>query len=243
MSNGIPKDEWVDVSIDKDFNISRRWPDVNPNVEVEHCPEFQYQVNTVLGDSETWHKGLPKGYAWNYQYEVYKVVDAKKAVAEVQKEVDEGTVFIDSNPKTAFGAVKPGTFQTPPMPLYEYSLAHYQGALKYGHMNWREDPVSTSTYINAARRHIDLYMEGQKYSSDTGDTPNGVRGIHNLGHAMTCLSIVMDAEFYGTLIDDRSEFGAAEKLEQYFEETKKLQQHLMKTWTGHSQQLKDKIKK
>jgi hypothetical protein len=141
--------------------------------------------------------------------------------------------FIDSNPKTAFGAVKPGTFNTPPIPLYEYSLAHYQGALKYGHYNWREDPVSISTYINAARRHIDLFLEGQKDASDTG--------IHNLAHAMTCLSIVIDAEWYGTLIDDRSTFGAAQKMEEYFEARKPLQQKIMKDWTGHAKQLKEKL--
>ena len=160
---------------------------------------------------------------------------------EVPKEVpaavisSEASVFIDTNPKTAFGAVKPGTFQTPMMPFYEYSLAHYQGALKYGHMNWREDPVSTSTYINAARRHIDLYLEGQKEASDTG--------IHNLAHAMACLSIVIDAEWYGTLLDDRSTFGAAQKMEEYFESKKELQLKIAKDWTGHVAQLEAKLTK
>lgn len=146
----------------------------------------------------------------------------------------EAVTFIDTNPKTAFGAVKPGTYTTPPMPLYEYSLAHYQGALKYGHYNWREDPVSISTYVNAAKRHIDLYIEGQRDASDTG--------IHNLAHAMTCLSIVIDAEWYGTLIDDRSAMGDAVKLEAYFESKKPLQLKIQKDWSGHAEQLKAKLK-
>lgn len=143
--------------------------------------------------------------------------------------------FIDSNPKTAFGAVKPGTFQTPPMPLYEYSLAHYQGALKYGHYNWREDPVSISTYINAARRHIDLFVEGQKDAADTS--------IHNLAHAMTCLSIVIDAEWYGTLIDDRGsmEIRGHDKLEEYFNASKERVTKITNDWTGHAQELKAKL--
>jgi len=227
---------------------------------------FRYIPNSLAG-SEQWQPGLPEVLYFaesdkKVKRKPYHGIKSPKAGSPAEQGPElimprfdaknppgnvipkaEVTVtqFIDSNPKTAFGAVKPGTFNTPPMPLYEYSLAHYQGALKYGHYNWREDPVSISTYINAARRHIDLYMEGQKYSSDTGDLPNGVRGVHNLAHSMTCLSIVMDAEFFGTLIDDRSGFGAADKLEQYFEEAKKLQQHLMKTWTGHAQQLKAKL--
>lgn len=152
-------------------------------------------------------------------------------------------IYKDGNPKTQFGAVKPGTFETPPIPLYEYSLAHTQGALKYGHYNWRDDPVSISTYVDAAKRHIDLYVAGQKNASDTG--------IHNLAHGMCCLSIIIDAEAHDTLIDDRKlsirheiptgdEVGTDDILERYFEEGKKRVLAIKEQWTGHAEAVRNK---
>lgn len=145
-------------------------------------------------------------------------------------------IYKDGNPKTQFGAVKPGTYYTPPYPLYEYSLAHMQGALKYGHYNWRNDPISISTYIDAAKRHIDLYVAGQKDASDTG--------IHNLAHGMCCLSIIMDAELHGTLIDDRHTMiqytnnATGEILEGYMERTKDRVTRIKEEWAGHAEAVK-----
>lgn len=207
------------------------WSDDLYYIQQSNKGIFRYQVNLMSG-SEIWIEGLPEGF--KIDYDTGQIKRIYQDVIDPPK-VDERQVFIDTNPKTAFGAVKPGTFQTPPIPLYEYSLAHYQGSLKYGHYNWREDPVSISTYINAARRHIDLYIEGQKEAGDTG--------IHNLAHAMTCLSIVIDAEWFGTLIDDRAavDVRAADKMEVYFEDKKALQLQIMKDWTGHAQKLKAKL--
>jgi len=103
--------------------------------------------------------------------------------------------YKDGNPKTALGIAKPSTFYTPTIPYLLYSMVHMQGAFKYGTFNWRDDPVSISTYLDAAKRHIDLYRDGQQAASDTQ--------LHNLAHAMTCLSILIDAEYHNTLIDDR----------------------------------------
>lgn len=141
-------------------------------------------------------------------------------------------IYKDGNPKTQFGAVKPGVYYTPPIPLYEYSLAHMQGALKYGHFNWRDDPVSISTYADACKRHIDLFLEGQRDASDTG--------IHNLAHAMCCLSIIMDAEAHGTLIDDRKISAGDDGgiLESYMEATKERVTRIKKEWTGHAEAVK-----
>src|SRR5690606_11875964 len=121
--------------------------------------------------------------------------------------------------------------------MYEYSLAHMQGALKYGHFNWRDDPVSISTYIDACKRHIDLYVAGQRDASDTG--------IHNLAHAMCCLSIVMDAELHNTLIDDRHMMiqykreDTGEILEGYMERTKARVTRIKEEWSGHAEAVKD----
>lgn len=149
--------------------------------------------------------------------------------------------YPDGNPKTQFGAVKPGTYYIPPIPMYEYGLAHMQGALKYGHFNWRDDPVSISTYVDACKRHIDLFVEGQKNASDTD--------IHNLAHAMCCLSILIDAEAYGTLIDDRHmsvnhhKVDTSIVLEAYMEERKSLVSKIRETWTGFAEKLKEGVNK
>lgn len=191
-------------------------------------------TNPTISGSER-IEGLPKGYTVHLVGSQWIVKPPTTHYMERVFEEAYDVPFVDSNPKTAFGAVKPGTFNTPPMPLYEYSLAHYQGALKYGHYNWREDPVSISTYINAARRHIDLFVEGQKDALDTG--------IHNLAHAMTCLSIVIDAEWYGTLLDDRAtmDIRGHDKLEEYFNASKERVTKITKDWSGHAQQLKAKL--
>lgn len=163
--------------------------------------------------------------------------DTKPYHVEVKPTLGEG-IYKDGNPKTQFGAVKPGTYYIPPIPLYEYSLAHMQGALKYGHYNWRDDPVSISTYVDACKRHIDQYVSGQKDASDTG--------IHNLAHAMCCLSIIIDAEFHNTLIDDRkltllhkdAQDQVVDVLENYLQESKKRVTKIKEEWTGHAEAVK-----
>ena len=105
--------------------------------------------------------------------------------------------YPDGNPKTAFGVKKPPLWYVPFSAVYQMALGFVHGALKYGHFNWRHDPVSASTYLNASMRHILDWKEGGSVASDSG--------IHHLAHAMSCLAIILDAERYGTLIDDRSQ--------------------------------------
>lgn len=144
--------------------------------------------------------------------------------------------YPDGNPKTQFGIAKPGDYYTPPIPYYEYSLAHLQGALKYGPFNWRDDPISISTYFEAAKRHMELYKAGQRNAGDTG--------IHHLAHAMTCLSIIIDAEAHNTLIDDRFKFRdpgirsevSAEILEEYIEKNDDRIKAIREKWTGFAEE-------
>ena len=172
------------------------------------------------------------------------IVDDHSIMDEVEKELSksldndpelqapQATKYPDGNPKTTLGIAKPGDFKSPPIPLYLYSLAHMQGALKYGHYNWRDDPVSASTYLEAAKRHLDLYKEGQNVASDTG--------IHHLAHAMTCLSIIIDAEYYGSLIDDRKKDKAEEGkgaavFEQFLADMQPLCLRIRQDWAGHAE--------
>lgn len=104
--------------------------------------------------------------------------------------------MIDDNPKTQFGIKKPPTWHVPFTGVFTAALAHLHGALKYGSFNWREEPVSASTYMDAAIRHIQQWKEGEEQAKDSG--------VHHLGHAIACLNILVDAQNYGTLIDDRT---------------------------------------
>lgn len=69
------------------------------------------------------------------------------------------------------------------------------GAAKYGAYNWRDISVSAHTYVDAAKRHLDLWFEGQELASDSK--------VHHLGHALACCAILLDAQECGRLIDDR----------------------------------------
>jgi hypothetical protein len=101
----------------------------------------------------------------------------------------------DDNPKTAFGVAKPGFHAIPPVALIQLGAAMEEGRRKYGLTNWRDRKVSTSTYYNAALRHLFAYWDGE--------TIDPVSLVTNLGHVMACCAIILDAAAQDMLIDDR----------------------------------------
>lgn len=105
----------------------------------------------------------------------------------------------DGNPKTRLGMAKVPLALIPGPALVHMGEAFRDGALKYGPANWRDEPVTTSTYVNAALRHILSYYDGETNAEDSG--------VHHLGHALGCLAIILDAEEQGTLNDDRPTAG------------------------------------
>ena len=102
---------------------------------------------------------------------------------------------LEDNPKKAYGDKKPGLHLNPLSAQIAQWEAQFDGALKYGEVNWREQPVEAMTYIDAAIRHIRLYENGEKFARDTK--------VHNLGAVMACCAILIDAELHGSLIDNR----------------------------------------
>lgn len=107
-----------------------------------------------------------------------------------------GAVYPDGNPKSLQGAKKFSLRYLPLSANIAVNQAFEDGAKKYGAANWREKGVATTVYVDAALRHIMQYFDGgQKLAADSG--------VHNLGHAMACLAIIIDAEQEGQLIDDR----------------------------------------
>lgn len=105
----------------------------------------------------------------------------------------------DTNPKDGIGATKLPLSLVPPVAIAHASLAHLDGACKYGKWNWRIAGVRASIYIDAALRHITAYNEGEEIAADSG--------VHHLGHALACLNILLDAASVGKLIDDRPPSG------------------------------------
>lgn len=103
--------------------------------------------------------------------------------------------FPDDNPKTAFGATKPGIHAVPPVALLHLGLAMADGKRKYGLTNWRENHVTAYIYYEAAFRHLASWWDGEQDAQDSG--------VHHLGHVMGCCAILLDAEAGGCLIDDR----------------------------------------
>lgn len=102
----------------------------------------------------------------------------------------------EANPKTARGQRKYSLRHIPLPAKIELCRALEDGVAKYGAANWRISGVPASVYVDACQRHLDQWYDGsQETASDSA--------VHNLGHAMACLAILIDAQANGKLIDDR----------------------------------------
>jgi hypothetical protein len=101
-----------------------------------------------------------------------------------------------SNPKDAIGSTKLPLNLFPATAVALGSVAMYNGALKYGRNNFRMTSVRASVYVDAAKRHIDAWFNGEEVDPDDG--------VPHLAAALASLAILVDAGVYGTLIDDRN---------------------------------------
>lgn len=104
--------------------------------------------------------------------------------------------YPDGNPKSLQGAKKYSLRYLPLSANIAVNQALEDGAKKYGPANWREKGVAISVYIDAALRHLNQFYDGgQDNAADSG--------APNLGHAMACMAIIIDAMAEGSAIDDR----------------------------------------
>jgi Domain of unknown function (DUF5664) len=99
------------------------------------------------------------------------------------------------NPKDLVGITKVSLSKLPVIATAWGAMAMQDGAAKYGPFNWRDNDITASVYIDAAKRHLDCWFEGQENASDSH--------VHHLGHALACCAILLDAQAVGRLIDDR----------------------------------------
>ncbi len=102
------------------------------------------------------------------------------------------------NPKGPVGRRKaPLMSCVPSTSLAWLAEAHLDGHRKYGRLNWRQDPIRITDYLDALDRHLLAFAEGERCSPDSG--------LPHLAHIMAGASILLDAKACGTLIDDRTE--------------------------------------
>ena len=101
----------------------------------------------------------------------------------------------DTNPKDAIANNKVPLSLCSPVAQARWAEAMVSGRQKYGAFNYRVCGARASVYIEGAMRHLQRYLCGQDLDPDDLVT--------NLGAAMANISIIIDAEASGTLVDDR----------------------------------------
>lgn len=101
----------------------------------------------------------------------------------------------ESNPKEIVGSSKIPLHLWPTTATAMGALGMLDGALKYGRANFRVLGSRASTYVDAAKRHIDAWYEGEDMDPDSG--------LPHLAHALACLAILVDTQAAGILNDDR----------------------------------------
>lgn len=115
-------------------------------------------------------------------------------------------IYPDDNPKTAVGSKKPSLTKFPASASIYGALAMMNGAEKYGPYNWREKRVTASIYVDAAKRHLDAWYDGETHSDDTSPP------VPHLAHAIASIAILIDALETGNLNDDRPLPGPAGRM-------------------------------
>jgi hypothetical protein len=99
------------------------------------------------------------------------------------------------NPKHSLGVSKVPLHLVSGVVKAYQAVAHFLGNVKYGAWNYIGSQVTASVYVSALYRHMDKWVSGEKYDKADG-TPH-------LANALACINILIDAEYHGTLVDDR----------------------------------------
>ena len=116
----------------------------------------------------------------------------------------DGGTLKPTNPKDAIGSDKLPLHLWPETATVMGCLGLLDGAAKYGRSNYRAIGVRASIYVDALRRHINAWFEGEDMDPDSG--------LPHFAHALACLAILVDAQAAGQLTDDRQFKGGYRKL-------------------------------
>lgn len=152
-----------------------------------------------------------RAIAWDDQKEFALAWDDQKGFLK-----DRERPELPPNPKQRYGDLKPNVALNPGTASAYQALAHENGAAKYGPFNWREKSVELMTYVASAKRHLDAWVDREEFSADTADTN---KPVHNLGHVMASIAILIDAlETPGCAIDNRPKAGGSSRLHERVKE-------------------------
>jgi len=118
------------------------------------------------------------------------------AVAEARADRVEGV-----NPKQAQGRKKIRPHVLPIGGLIPTTVVMQLGADKYDPMNWRDNPIALTDYLDAIMRHWLAIADGEDIDPESGQS--------HMAHIAATSLIVLDAAAVGTLEDDRPTRGTA----------------------------------
>jgi len=109
-----------------------------------------------------------------------------------------------TNPKDAIAANKLPLHLWPATATAMGCIGMLEGREKYGRSNFRSLGALASVYVDALKRHMDAWMEGEDVAPDSG--------VPHLANALSCLAIIVDTQAAGVLTDDRNVEGGYRKL-------------------------------
>lgn len=133
--------------------------------------------------------------------------------------------YASVNPKDILAAAKLPVHLIPETLYLDVALAFLEGALKYGKYNWRAKPVKATVYLDAMDRHIMKYKAGERIDTKTK--------VKHMGYIICCAAILNDAEYYGTLIDDRAPRGLIDpNMSWYIDNAAEIIKHLQEMFKG-----------
>ena len=115
-----------------------------------------------------------------------------------------------NDPKGEAGKKKAPLNLLPPYALEQCSWVHKLGSEKYGPYNWRKTGVCASTYVAAIMRHLNAWRDGEDLDPESG--------ISHIAHVACSCNILLDADYCGTLQDDRNKMPAFSALYDEYEE-------------------------
>lgn len=101
-----------------------------------------------------------------------------------------------TNPKDAIGCNKIPLHLWPTTATALGAIGMLNGALKYGRANFREAGIRPTIYLDAVKRHLDAWIEGEECDPDDG--------VPHLAAALAGIAIVVDARVAGKFNDDRN---------------------------------------
>lgn len=113
------------------------------------------------------------------------------------------SILKDGNPKDLIGSGKIPLHLWPDTASIYGALGLMDGMLKYGRSNWRVGGVRASIYVDACRRHLAFWFEGEDFDPDSG--------LPHLCHALACLAILVDSICSNNMVDDRQIAGGFRK--------------------------------